>query len=532
MQAVKGVVFGASSAKTESTTKVPELTGFWNSIYNLGESSRFPSHFHLVRHYINLAYEKTTSRAGLWDVVKAIYTVFKKIFFMPQRYETKPRSDCRLVDLSQPFHPKCPMMHYDFSYVIKCLHATAIYDNKMIRQVLRSNRQDDSSNICVTSNYEGIGKISKSGRTPFTARNEDYNEYKQFLRPLLSTKSLIGKHTLANQMKSLSAKVVDNMKAAEGGVVKDISELTFSLPSEVIQCVLFGKVVSGLKDNMWKMILLINRIFSHTGKQSHVDEIINSKAFVELDDLVKQICTKPYEYPGLLSEMLEETNEDGDPKFSKDDIFSTLIFFLTAGEDTLSSAITSTFYELGRHPEVQKKLIDVFEPYHKEHDAIDLKVLDSIPYLNWVVKEILRLYPSLPVLNRRTNPDRAGKNSPVLLESGEGQRFSLKDDRMMLIYLREANRDSAYWEEPESFIPERWSKELMSKYRTANGNFLSFSIGPNRCLGEALARLELKALIYYTLKEIQFETVNETFFDVRVTLMPLNPVSIKVLPRD
>lgn len=514
-----------------SVEKVPAVTGIWNSLLNFGELYRFPTQFHAIRHMMNYAEGKTTNRAQIWDVAKAIYEFAKGILFDPKRYVDEESLDCELVDLSDPFFRPCPVMDFDFYILIKSLYVTGVFDTQMIRQILRANRQHKRETFQVSPTYQGIGMLTDPGRTPFTAMDMDYDELRRFFRYHLNTKNITSQEGLADQLHDLVQEVIRNFHEAEEGEVQDVSKITFSLPSKVIQCMLFGHVIPELKDRMWEMLLLIRRIVSTIASESRAQAIKKSDNYLCLKELMQKVWDNPSEYPGLLSQMAMEMDGDGKNQFSREDLFATLIFFLSAGEDTLSSAITSTFYVLGFNQDIQDSLYETLRPYYEESEVVDLTVLDRIPKLDHVVKEILRLYPALPILNRNVNPERPKKKCPVLLSGPEGRSYPLNEDRMLWLYVHEAQRDSAYWKNPESFIPERWEESHMEEYLTDTRHYLAFGIGPNRCLGESLARIELKALIYYILKTFRFETTREVFFCPKIALSPENPVSIQVKTR-
>lgn len=523
--------------KTTPYKPIPGLIGIGQGLLNIGEFNRFPSQFHVVRHMMNLITDQTNNRAGILDLVKEVYSIAKAIFrTTPRRYFDKEPTNCGLVDLSQPFHP-CPILNYDFCLLIKMLHITGVFDAKMIREVLHVNRQKDGYPITVSKNYAAIGMLTdpsiEDGRTPFTAKNERYQVLRTFLRKNLLTTKLHAKEEFASQLHDLTHEVINKVEESKDGIIEDISDTTFLLPSKVIQCLLFGKVIPGVQEKMYKMLLMIRDIIGTLGSESKANKLKQSEDFLFLKELMGKILENPAEYPGLLSQMAKETNSEGVNQFDQDDLFAILLFFLTAGEDTLTSAITSSLYELGRHPKIQEELYECLLPFYEKNEIIDLETLDRIPKLDWVVKEILRLYPALPILVRDINQQRPDKEMPVTLRSPEGEgEYALEDQRALWLYVYESNRDPKYWRHPEQFIPERWDKKRAEEFHTQRGNYLSFGIGPNRCVGENLARIELKALIYYFIKTYKFTTRKEVFFQTAISLSPGLPVSIQVEKRE
>ena len=95
-----------------------------------------------------------------------------------------------------------------------------------------------------------------------------------------------------------------------------------------------------------------------------------------------------------------------DATLTSDDIQEEVDTFMFEGHDTVTSAISWTVQLIGSHPHVQKKL-------HKEIDKVfgssdryltneDIHLLD---YLECVIKESLRLFPSVPFLGRKVSED-------------------------------------------------------------------------------------------------------------------------------
>lgn len=67
---------------------------------------------------------------------------------------------------------------------------------------------------------------------------------------------------------------------------------------------------------------------------------------------------------------------------------------ISAGVDTTSSAVSAVWYNLAKNPEKQEILREeVLKILPNKDSKLDIKSLDSIPYMRAVVKESLRLFP-------------------------------------------------------------------------------------------------------------------------------------------
>lgn len=78
------------------------------------------------------------------------------------------------------------------------------------------------------------------------------------------------------------------------------------------------------------------------------------------------------------------------------------MIFSKQGHDTTSSALSFAIYLLSKHPNVQNKALE--ECREKEG-----KEAETMKYLEAVIKETLRLYPSVPFYSRKiTEPMEIG----------------------------------------------------------------------------------------------------------------------------
>lgn len=89
-------------------------------------------------------------------------------------------------------------------------------------------------------------------------------------------------------------------------------------------------------------------------------------------------------------------------------LYSIFFFgFWQKGHDTTTSGITFCLYNIAKHPEVQEKcineIVSVFGTDGKQ--PISLSQLNQLAYLDMVIKESLRLYPSVPLIGRKAMED-------------------------------------------------------------------------------------------------------------------------------
>ncbi|KAL9039837.1 MAG: hypothetical protein Q9180_002292 [Flavoplaca navasiana] len=168
---------------------------------------------------------------------------------------------------------------------------------------------------------------------------------------------------------------------------------------------------------------------------------------------------------------------------SRKELRSQIINILVAGRDTTACLLSWTLFLLVRHPKVLVKLREEISSTIKGSTKITRSVLRSMTYLQNVLKETLRLYPSVPV-NSRTAirstmlPVGGGPDlkSPVFVAKGEGIAYSVYSMH---------RRPDFYGMDAELFRPERWEEDLPMNKDPINAKwgYLPFNGGPRMCLG-------------------------------------------------
>uniref|UniRef100_T1PFY1 Cytochrome P450 n=1 Tax=Musca domestica TaxID=7370 RepID=T1PFY1_MUSDO len=176
---------------------------------------------------------------------------------------------------------------------------------------------------------------------------------------------------------------------------------------------------------------------------------------------------------------------DGRP-LTIQEIYEEVSTFMFEGHDTTTSALSFITYLLSRHMGVQKKV-------YEEQKAImgaDMKrnatfqELADMKYLDMVVKESLRLYPSVPMIGRHTDKEYSmnGKTLPI--------------DTSAIIFIMALGYNEKTFPDPYRFDPERFAATAKSSAEDHNPfDYVPFSAGPRNCIGQKFAQLEIKTVI-------------------------------------
>ena len=171
--------------------------------------------------------------------------------------------------------------------------------------------------------------------------------------------------------------------------------------------------------------------------------------------------------------------------------------------ETTAAALTWACYLLTLHPEIQTRLrTEIRTKIPSATHPITHQDLESLPLLNGVCQEVLRLYPTVPATIRESIRDTtvAGKHVP------RGTRLILCPYAI--------NRAPIFWgEDGDAFVPERWidtdknGNQVPNNNGGASTNFaqITFLHGQRACIGKDFARAELRCAVAGVVGRFAFE---------------------------
>jgi len=180
-------------------------------------------------------------------------------------------------------------------------------------------------------------------------------------------------------------------------------------------------------------------------------------------------------------------------KLTEQDIISNLIVLLIVGYDTTGMTLAAILWALSENQEVQEKLRrEVDEAWEVANGVFpDYSSLQTLPYLDMVVMETLRLYGPAALTMRACNEDY---RLP-------GTDFTVRKNDMILFPNEAFHKDPNQWSHPDTFYPEQWAPEEKSK-RSPHA-FQAFGQGPRACLGMRFALLELKVAVAMLVRNLE-----------------------------
>ncbi|XP_026824662.1 cytochrome P450 4C1-like [Ooceraea biroi] len=193
-------------------------------------------------------------------------------------------------------------------------------------------------------------------------------------------------------------------------------------------------------------------------------------------------------------DLLLDENEKTDNPLSDDQLQAQVHTFLLASQDTTAAAIIWTLFLLGNNLEHQEKLHEELEKHFQDSETLaDGTKLSQLKYLDRVIKETLRLYPSVPVISR------------TLTENVKIGDYMLPQNIEVVLSLIVIHRNPEFWPDPTKFDPDRFLPEN-TKARNQYA-YIPFSAGPRNCIGQKFALLVIKTLLTAILRKWRVKSV-------------------------
>ncbi|KAK1230458.1 hypothetical protein PQX77_006452 [Marasmius sp. AFHP31] len=264
----------------------------------------------------------------------------------------------------------------------------------------------------------------------------------------------------------------------------------------------FELMRDGDKDGLWKIMEAGIAVQSYTQHVYWIAPLLNrlpglGSNGARLINFVARIAKARVENGAelegedLSTYLLDEKNQTPDaPRF---DIYAgEAMLAIVAGSDTAATSMSCVFFYILDDKPLFDRLraeIDAAFPFNKgivPHE--DIAKLATLPFLNAVINEALRLQPPVPTgLQRAPEPGSGGKMVGSVFVS---------EDTAVHIAPYALHRDPRYFSpDPDRFWPDRWLVKTKDQVELNQSAFIPFSIGPMNCVGKALAQAELRAVI-------------------------------------
>jgi len=194
----------------------------------------------------------------------------------------------------------------------------------------------------------------------------------------------------------------------------------------------------------------------------------------------------------LLDVLMSVRDDDGALRFSADQVTGVFISMMFAGHHTTSTTASWMIIELLKRPDELARVITELDGLYANGEEVSYQALREMPWLEASLKETLRLHPPLILLLR------------VAKEDIEFREFAIHTGEMVGASPWVSNRIAEDFAEADRFDPSRYIAPR-EEDRLNPWTWIPFGAGRHRCVGQAFALMQLKAIFSVLFEQWEFE---------------------------
>ncbi|WFD40855.1 sterol 14alpha-demethylase [Malassezia japonica] len=260
----------------------------------------------------------------------------------------------------------------------------------------------------------------------------------------------------------------------------------------------------------------------------------------------------------MIRALMEQTYKNG-RQISDEEIAHMMIALLMAGQHTSSATGSWALLRLASRPEFIQEVYEEQVRVYGEPDG-SFRPLNydtqksSVPKLDAVIRETLRLHPPIHSIMRKVKtdipvPPTLAVPKGVVPKEGENAPFIIPKGHYVMAAPGVTQVDPNLWDDAEEFNPNRWLDNSSAHMSQEDGDqvdygwgmvssgagspYLPFGAGRHRCIGEQFAYLQLGTIIAMFVRTFDWKLdgkMAEPDYTSMVVL-PKPPSNIVLTPR-
>jgi len=178
-----------------------------------------------------------------------------------------------------------------------------------------------------------------------------------------------------------------------------------------------------------------------------------------------------------------------EPGITEQDLVDEVITMAVGGMETTRNSMKTLMFLLALYPDVQQRLYEEQETIMGQRDRPTPQDIQDMKYMDAVIKEALRLYPSIPLIGRAVN-----KTSTI-------GGVTVPKGACVIINVMAMQRNPVLFHDPEKFLPERFIGEVQDKRHPYS--YIPFGAGQRTCVGYAQGTITMKIMMGAVLRNFK-----------------------------
>ncbi len=194
--------------------------------------------------------------------------------------------------------------------------------------------------------------------------------------------------------------------------------------------------------------------------------------------------------PDLATKIMTTPDPQTGQRFDTDEMVDQVAIFFLAGHETSASALAWGLYLLAAFPEAQTQVAAEGKAFAADPSFSNLS---KLKFTRDVFREVLRLYPPVPMMVRQN------------LRPEDFRGRAVRPGAQVVLSPWHLHRHDRIWPNPDDFDPARWQTEANRAH--ARDAYMPFSAGPRVCTGAGFAMAEGVLLLAMLAQAFRFDPV-------------------------
>lgn len=351
-----------------------------------------------------------------------------------------------------------------------------VNDPMGVRQVLQENHLNYDKQTRSSAKIAAV-----SGQSLLVASGAPWLRQRRLLQPAFHHQRLAG---FVRVMTEATAAMLARAGEAPVEMASEMMHLTFTIVGRTLFSVDVGRDADEVESAMAVVLehtyRRLERVLDLPPAVPTPGNLRFRRALGEIDRIVYRIIAerRGVEANDLLSMLLRARDEETGEGMTDEQLRDETITFLLAGHETTANALAWTWYLLSQHPEVERRLREEVCAVLGDR-APGVEDLPKLQYVRQVVREAMRLYPPIWIMERRA------------IGADEIHGVAIPAGSSVMISPYALHRAPDLWADPEAFDPDRFAPDREPE-RFA---YIPFGAGPRLCIGNNFALMEAQVIV-------------------------------------
>lgn len=264
---------------------------------------------------------------------------------------------------------------------------------------------------------------------------------------------------------------------------EEMVSLVFNIVLEALFDVKDTRDSSSVQKNMQSAMDAVERTIASGLDRFDFTELPIFKGFrkssLELHDFAMSLIEERKDNMGDSDDLLTFLIQSNmTPQQISDEVLTIIL----AGFETTANTLSWIFSYLNKFPDIYENLVSESDSIYQHKDSEKfLEAIEESSILNGIVKETLRLNPSLWILPRMAKIDT------------DLNGYFIPKGTNVIISPFVIHRDEKIYKNADSWIPSRWDNDF--EKTLPRGSYIPFSGGNRKCIGDQFAMLEIKIIL-------------------------------------